>query len=120
GSLRALAAQYFQYGQWRRVVARRHPGSLRWRQVAAPVMVAACAAGAVAVAAGVRWGLVPLAVYALAVVAATVVVGHRLPLGVAARLPMVFATMHAAWGLGFLTSPRHLGQSNAPSLYSAR
>jgi glycosyltransferase involved in cell wall biosynthesis len=120
GSLRALAAQYFQYGQWRRVVARRHPGSLQWRQLAPPVVVVTCAAGAVVAAAGGRWGLVPLAGYALAIVAATVVVGRRLPLGVAVRLPAVFATMHTAWGLGFLTSPRHLGQAIAPSLYSAR
>ena len=120
GSLRALAAQYFQYGQWRRVVARRHPGSLRWRQAAAPVLVVTCAAGGAAAVAGVRWGLVPLAGYAVAVTAATVVVGRREPPGVAARLPVVFATMHTAWGVGFLTSPRHLGQTTGPSLYSAR
>jgi hypothetical protein len=120
GSLRALAAQYFQYGQWRRVVARRHPGSLQWRQLTPPVVIVTCAAGAVVAAAGGRWGLVPLAGYALAIVAATVVVGRRLPLGVAVRLPAVFATMHTAWGLGFLTSPRHLCQAIAPSLYSAR
>jgi succinoglycan biosynthesis protein ExoA len=41
GSLRALARQYFEYGRWRRVVARRHPGSLRWRQMLAPATVLA-------------------------------------------------------------------------------
>lgn len=26
------------------------------------------------------------------------------------RLPLVFATMHVTWGVGFLTSPPRLGQ----------
>jgi succinoglycan biosynthesis protein ExoA len=120
GSLRALAAQYFQYGQWRRVVSRRHPGSLRWRQLIPPVGIAACAAGAVALIAGSRWGLLPFAVYLCAILTGTVIAGRRVPPGVAARLPAVFATMHTAWGLGFLTSPRHLGQPTSASLYSAR
>ena len=38
----------------------------------------------------------------------------RLP--VATRLPLVLATMHVCWGIGFLTSPRSLmpGQGTAP------
>jgi glycosyltransferase involved in cell wall biosynthesis len=120
GSLRALAAQYYQYGQWRRVVARRHPGSLRWRQMAAPIMLVACAAGTIVALAGGRWGLVPLGLYALSVATAAAVVGRRLPFGVALRLPAVFATMHTAWGLGFVTSSRRLGQTGTPSVYSAR
>jgi cellulose synthase/poly-beta-1,6-N-acetylglucosamine synthase-like glycosyltransferase len=120
GSLRALAAQYHQYGQWRRAVARRHPGSLRWRQATPPVVVAACAVGAVLLLAGSRWGLLPFATYLGALLTASVIVGRRVPIGVAARLPAVFATMHTAWGVGFLTSPRKLGQPAAASLYSAR
>jgi len=114
GTLRALAAQYFQYGQWRRVVARRHPGSLRWRQMAAPVTVSGCLAGAAVAASGRRWGLLPLGAYAAGVTVASGMVGRRLPAGVALRLPAVFAAMHAAWGLGFLTSPRRLGHTATP------
>lgn len=120
GSLRALAAQYYQYGQWRRVVARRHPGSLQWRQMAAPIMVVACAAGVVVALAGGPWGLVPVGLYACSVAAAAAIVGRRQPLGVALRLPAVFASMHVAWGLGFVTSPRRLGQAGTRSVYSAR
>ncbi len=43
GSLAALASQYFQYGAWKREFARRHPGSLRWRQLAPPLAVLALA-----------------------------------------------------------------------------
>jgi succinoglycan biosynthesis protein ExoA len=121
GSLRALAAQYFQYGQWRRVVARRHPGSLRWRQMVPPAGWIASLGGLVAGLAGAgAWGLLPVGIYALAITVASAMVGRRLSPGVALRLPVVFAIMHTAWGLGFLTSPRHLGQTPAPSLYSAR
>jgi glycosyltransferase involved in cell wall biosynthesis len=120
GSLRTLATQYFQYGRWRRVVARRHPGSLRWRQVVAPATVVACAAGAVVAATGRRWGLLPAGVYAGGIAVASVVVGRRVPASVALRLPAAFATMHTAWGVGFLTSPRWLGRPRSRSLYSAR
>jgi hypothetical protein len=118
GSLRALAAQYFQYGQWRRVVARRHAGSLRWRQVVAPATVVACVGGAAVAATGRRWGMVPVGVYAAGVVGASALVGRRLPARVAMRLPAVFATMHMAWGAGFLASPWRLGRSTAPAPYT--
>jgi cellulose synthase/poly-beta-1,6-N-acetylglucosamine synthase-like glycosyltransferase len=119
GSLRAVARQYFEYGRWRRVVARRHPGSLRSRQIAAPATVAACTVGTVIALAGRPWGWLPALGYGCGVVLATAVVGRALPLEVTARLPAVFATMHGAWGVGFLTSPRQLGSRAGPvSLYS--
>lgn len=110
-SLGALTRQYFEYGRWRRVVARRHPGSLRWRQRAAPATVGACVAGVVVAVTGRRWGLAPIAGYGAAVLGASAVVGRDLPPKVAAWLPAVFAAMHGAWGVGFLTSPRQLGHS---------
>lgn len=119
GSLRGLARQYFEYGRWRRVVARRHRGSLRWRQTVAPVTVTACGVGTLVGLTGRRWGWLPLAGYAAGVVVATAIVGRRLPPAVAVRLPGVFAVMHGAWGVGFLTSPRQLGARSEPvSLYS--
>jgi succinoglycan biosynthesis protein ExoA len=35
-------------------------------------------------------------------------VGRGLPWPARVRLPLVFATMHGAWALGFLLSPRSL------------
>lgn len=37
GSPKALVKQYFEYGQWKAVVMRMHPGSARLRQLAPPV-----------------------------------------------------------------------------------
>lgn len=119
GSLRALLRQYFEYGRWRRVVVRRHPGSLRSRQIAAPVTVVGCAVGMIVGLTGRRWGWLPLLGYGSAVLIATAVAGRALPLKVTLRLPAVFVAMHGAWGVGFLTSPRQLGsRAEAVSLYS--
>jgi succinoglycan biosynthesis protein ExoA len=109
-SVGTLVRQYFEYGRWRRVVARRHRGSLQWRQFVPPATVVACAAGVVVAATGRRWGLVPLVTYGTGVLAASAIAGGGLPVGTAARLPLVFVSMHVAWGVGFLTSPRHLGR----------
>ena len=34
-----LARQYYGYGWWKRVMLRRHPASLRWRQLAPPLLL---------------------------------------------------------------------------------
>ena len=99
GSLGALARQFHGYGTWKRVVARMHPRSLRWRHLVAPAAVMGVVAGLVG---GWLWPplfLMPV-VYAAAVLAASVVVG-RSP-GRMARLCVVYPTMHLSWGVGFI------------------
>lgn len=114
-TLRSLARQYFAYGRYKRLVLRRHPRSLRWRQLVPPAAVLANAAGLAVGLAGrragpARWAALSVpGAYLAAVVAASAVAGRGLPAASAVRLPAVFATMHHAWGLGFLTSPRRLG-----------
>jgi glycosyltransferase involved in cell wall biosynthesis len=117
-SLRALARQYRQYGRWRRVVMRTHPGTASARYLAPPVALAAVAAGTVAGLAGLVFGAWPLLlgwavplVYALAVVAGSAAESRNRPLPVRLRLPLVLATMHFSWGWGFLASPRSLSES---------
>ena len=110
-SLRALARQYHDYGRWRREVVRRHPGTASARYLAAPVTVATIGAGLMVSAVGAATGrsvvavagLLPAAVYAGGNVLASVKTGvDARDVGIAFRLPAVFATMHMAWGLGFL------------------
>ncbi len=109
-TLRALARQYREYGRWRRVVMRRHSDSVRLHYLVPPAAVLGMVAGVGAAAAGHRKGLaLPLA-YAAAVLAGSAVAGQGQPPAVRARLPLVFATMHLSWGLGFLTSPRRLAR----------
>lgn len=108
-TLRALARQYFDYGRWRREVVQRHPNTVSVRYLAAPVTVAAIGLGGVVAIAGaatgrgalVAAGLAPIAVYALGTVVASVTSGTH-DWRTLIRLPGVFATMHGAWGIGFL------------------
>ncbi len=106
-SLRKLADQYFNYGRWRRVVARQHPGTANARYLAPPAMVlGTVAASALGLAWRPAW-LVP-AGYAAAVGAGGWLISGTEPAGVRARVPLAIATMHWSWGIGFLTSPASL------------
>jgi hypothetical protein len=109
-NLRALAKQYFHTGRWRRVVGREHQGTLNLRYLAPPLAVVAMAAGAVAGAFGFWPGWIVPGGYAVAIMAGAAVEGRGLPPSAWIRLPLVFATMHLSWGVGFLTSPPGLGQ----------
>jgi succinoglycan biosynthesis protein ExoA len=105
GTLRGLASQYHQYGRWRRVTAGLHGGSLRARQLAAPSLVVGLL-GSVVLALITGWWWPPaLAVggYAVALLAAAVAAAPR-P-GLVVRTALALATMHLAWGLGFLAGP---------------
>ena len=102
-SLGALARQYFACGWWKRVLLARHRGSARWRQRAAPVLVAGLAgSAALGTAAGApAFGAAPALAYALVLAAAAAVLAVRRRSAAALLLPPVLATMHHAWGAGF-------------------
>jgi glycosyltransferase involved in cell wall biosynthesis len=109
GSFKSLARQYRHYGRWRRVVARHHEGTINPRYLAAPTMVAATTA---AVVTGFFWApawLVP-ASYVGAVTVGGVAISAGESLKTRALAPLVLATMHWAWGMGFLSSPRNLAR----------
>ena len=103
GTLAALARQYFAYGWWKRVVLARHPGSWRWRQLAAPALTAGLAASAAlgAAAGAPALAAAPALGYALALSGAALVLAARRKSAPALLLPPVLATMHLAWGAGF-------------------
>lgn len=107
GTVKALAKQYFQYGRWRRVVARHHEGTINLRYLAPPAMVLGTTA---AVVVGFSWA--PAWLVPAAYGAGIVVGGVAITAGESARTrvfaPLVLATMHWSWGVGFLTSPKNL------------
>ncbi|MDA9912918.1 glycosyltransferase family 2 protein [Candidatus Nanopelagicales bacterium] len=115
-SPKALAKQYFNYGRWRRVLARRYPETVSVRYLAAPAATLGVVGG-LTMALASRWGPRWLAVgaaapagYSLLVVAGSVANSAGLPIRAKLWLPVVYATMHHSWGLGFLTSPPGLGR----------
>ncbi|ARQ72439.1 glycosyltransferase family 2 protein [Streptomyces marincola] len=114
-SMRALGKQYRNYGRWRRVVARYHAGSINPRYLAPPAAVLAIAAGTVAGVALTPWAFVVPGGYVAAIVLGSLPAGRGLPPGARARVPLALATMHMAWGWGFLTSPRKLARKVAAS-----
>jgi succinoglycan biosynthesis protein ExoA len=127
-SVRALAGQYFHYGRWRRVVARQHSGTINPRYLAPPVAVLLMLLGTLAGVAGVAgllsgaagiWPALAACGFAIPVLYAAGIAGvavratRQMRVRVAARLPAALATMHVAWGIGFLTSPRSLMPGHA-------
>lgn len=113
-NLRALAHQYYHTGRWRRVVGREHQGTLNLRYLAPPVAVVAMIVGIVAGSFGFWPGWLLPGGYAAAMVVGAVMTGAGLPPAAWIRLPLVYATMHVTWGIGFLTSPPRLGQPVPP------
>ncbi len=102
GDLRALAWQYFNYGRWKPVVLRRNLSELRARHVASPVIVLGLAGSALLGLIGASGAALVLPLlYIAALVLGSVVVGIRRRDTAAILLPLILATMHLSWGIGF-------------------
>jgi succinoglycan biosynthesis protein ExoA len=122
GSVRALVAQYYHYGRWRRVIVREHPETASFRYLAPPGAAALVTVGLVAGLAGLaslaagappaaQWltaGFAIPVIYLAGVTAVAAALARGVPRPVRIRIPLVLAAMHMAWGAGFLTSPRRL------------
>lgn len=112
-SLSAVAKQFFHTGQWRREVIRRHPETASKRYLAPPVAVIGLAVGTIlgiiGLATGVSWldlGFIAPLGYALLLIFGSAMEGRYLPWKALAWMPLVCATMHVSWGLGFLIGLR--------------
>ncbi len=114
-SLRSLARQYFDYGVGKRRMLRLHPRSLRWRQLAAPGLVVGlvASAGSAALGAGAAAAVIP-AVYAAGLAAGTIYELVRSRDIAALLFPAAVATMHGAWGTGFLVESLGLAPTADP------
>lgn len=114
-SFSKFAKQYFRYGLWKVHTLKKHPDSLRWRQIAPPAFVLALIVSTVAgafVPTFPWWSL--WALYGIACLAAGLKVGlvrspQHLPI-----LPLVFAVLHFSWGLGFLIGLFRFGVPTLP------
>ena len=108
-TVRALAKQYFEYGRWRRVVSRRHSGTINYRYLAPPF---ALVGFSLSVIAGflLPTFFIPAAIYLLFVLAASVRIASSIREYF--LLLAVIPTMHFAWGAGFISSPKTLVPSS--------
>lgn len=116
----ALARQHFDYGRWKRVVALRHPRSLRPRQLGPPALVLGllaslgCAAVSATAAAGgllAGFGVLLPAAWLAALALSAVAAALRERRAAALLMAWPLAIMHLAWGAGFLFTlpPRAAG-----------
>ena len=107
-TLANLAKQYSRYGFWKWRMLRRYPETLRWRQGLPPLFVLSLIGG-IALAFFLPFFrallVAEISIYLIALAAAGVQGAVRqkkahLMIG----LPLAIATMHIAWGAGFLWS----------------
>lgn len=106
-TLRKLARQYWRYGYWKFRMLRRYPRTLRWRQALPPLFVASLI-GLILFAwwppAG--WALIlEFLIYGTVLLLAGLLSALRQrKIYLLIGLPLSIATMHLAWGGGFLWS----------------
>jgi len=104
-TLAKLGSQYFQYGYWKVRVMQKHPRQMQLRQFVPLLFVVALLAGLLMMpifpAARYLTGLI-LSLYAVAVITASILSARRSEWQLLPLLPMAFATLHLAYGLGFL------------------
>ena len=105
-SVGALAKQYFEYGRWRRVVSRRHSGTINYRYLAPPFALLGFSASLVLGVLLSSIFFIPALVYLLFVVLASLKISTSV--GEYLLLLLVIPTMHFAWGAGFISSPKTL------------
>jgi hypothetical protein len=103
--VRALAKQYFEYGRWRRVVSRRHSGTINFRYLAPPSALIGFTISLIA-------GFIAPILFAPAVIYLLFVLLASIKIATSIReyflLLVVIPTMHFAWGAGFISSPKTL------------
>lgn len=105
GSLAAVWRQYHAYGTHKMSMIHIHPAGLQWRQLVPPAFVAGLGGGA---ALGFAfppawWALgILLGIYIAISIAEALRVGGS-KWSTIWRIPLVIATMHVSYGVGFLT-----------------
>lgn len=98
----ALYKQYRRYGTGKPGVALRHPGSLKLRHLAPPLLVAYLAGAAVLGLRRPGLALVAVAPYAAGVAAVGSRIGRSAPADAdRAAIPLALAAMQVGWGVGF-------------------
>jgi succinoglycan biosynthesis protein ExoA len=106
-SLKKLWSQYFQYGFWKVQMLRKHPRSVRVRQLVPPLFALTL------LLSGALSAFSSLAAWLLALMIASYSsLSLAFSFSIAARkgwrylpiLPVIFACLHLSWGLGFLYS----------------
>lgn len=107
-TLISLAAQYWRYGFWKARMIRRHPKTLRWRQLLPPLFVISLIILGLfsIVYPAALWVLVlELGLYGVVLLIAGIqLVVKKRDIIMIFGVPLAIATMHITWGVAFLWS----------------
>jgi len=105
-TVKALAKQYFEYGRWRRVVSRRHVGTINFRYLAPPTALVGITLSLVCGITVAPIFYLPSAIYLAFLLLASIKIASSVIEFL--TLLVVIPTMHFSWGAGFITSPKTL------------
>ena len=105
-TVKALAKQYFEYGRWRRVVSRRHVGTINFRYLAPPTALVGITLSLVCGIVVAPIFYLPSAIYLAFLLLASIKIASSVIEFL--TLLVVIPTMHFSWGAGFITSPKTL------------
>ena len=105
-NLRKLTKQYFQYGRWRRVVSRSHPGTVNLRYLAPPFTIIGTLTSLILGLLLHSIFFLPAAVYGIFLFISSILIAKSLREFFS--LLAIIPTMHFAWGAGFITSTKVL------------
>ncbi len=105
-TLRDLSKQYWRYGYWKAQMLRKHPKTLRWRQIVPPTFVSALLVlgflSLVWILA--RWLLAIIVIlYTLVIFSIGIQMSiEQKSISLVIGVPMATATIHLSWGAAFL------------------
>jgi glycosyltransferase involved in cell wall biosynthesis len=105
-NLSKLAKQYFQYGRWRRVVSRSHPGTVNFRYLAPPLTLIGTLTSLILGLLLHPIFFLPAAVYGIFILISSILIAKSIREFFS--LLAIIPTMHFAWGAGFITSTKSL------------
>jgi glycosyltransferase involved in cell wall biosynthesis len=105
-SLNKLAKQYFQYGRWRRVVSRSHPGTVNLRYLAPPLTLLGTFTSLILGLLIHSIFFLPAAVYGIFLLISSILIAKSVREII--LLLAIIPTMHFAWGAGFISSTKKL------------
>jgi glycosyltransferase involved in cell wall biosynthesis len=105
-TFRKLAKQYFQYGRWRRVITRQHQNTLNFRYLAPPIAVLVILLSIFFAILIDPVFITPIFIYFASLVVGGIFIGKKITDKL--LMPLVLATMHISWGIGFISSPKKL------------
>lgn len=114
-NLKALAKQYFEYGQWRKQVTKKYPETISLRYLAPPITVTGLLTGVIFILLNIftqisffNIGWLAIFSYLAVLILAFITIKGKISLKSRLLLFLVLPTMHLSWGVGFLKPTKRL------------